>query len=495
MEVFFSYAHEDEKLQAALIKHLALLPIESWHHRQITAGEEWRSEIDTHLKSAQIILLLISSDFLASEYCRDIELQIALKRHERGEARVIPVILRPVDWHDADFGKLAALPSNGQPITIWKNQDEAFTNVARGLRRVIQELQMPQPVDQSVDQLVVEQNSVARIPQLQKISYFSVRLDKSGEVLERPSGSALIFQEDLGEGIFMRMVQIPAGEYTIGSPATEKERLNQERPQYLLTEPESHRWQWQETSVPQAPWRELMVSAGESPKKNELDQERPQHLLTVPEFYLGQTLVTQSQWRVVMGDNPSCFTGDDKLPVDSVSWLDAMNFCQKLSQKTGRFYQLPSEAQWEYACRANSSTPFSFGETITPSVVNYDGNFPYANAAPGEFRSKTTPVGSFSANLFGLYDMHGNLCEWCLDEWINNYNDVFVDGSARGDINSRSSDRKRLLRGGSWFNVAMCCRSAVRGYYAASYRNFYVGFRVVIAPASTPSSQNLQMGI
>ncbi len=453
MEVFFSYAHEDEKLQAALIKHLTLLPIESWHDRQITAGEEWRSAIDTHLKSAQIILLLISSDFLASEYCRDIELQLALQRHEKGEARVIPIILRPVDWHDADFGKLAALPSNGQPITTWKDQDEAFTNVAKGLRQVIQELQKQQPVARSVDRLVVGEkignvidrpNLVGGIPPLQKISYVSVRLDQSGKVLEQPSGSALIFQEDLGEGVFMRMVQIPAGQFTLGSPATEKERRN---------------------------------------------NEGPQHLLTVPEFYFGQTLVTKAQWQAVMTDNPSHFTGNDKFPVDSVSWLDAQDFCHKLSQKTGRLYQLPSEAQWEYACRAGSLTPFSFGETITPSVVNYNGKYPYADAAQGEFQWNK-PLVSFPPNLFGLYDMHGNLWEWCLDEWINNYNDVFVDGSARGNINSLGSDRKRLLRGGSLTNDASSCRSARRHKNAASYRSLFVGFRVVASPANTLSSQN-----
>jgi formylglycine-generating enzyme required for sulfatase activity len=437
MEVFFSYAHEDEKLQAALIKHLALLPIESWHDRRITAGEEWRSEIDTHLKSAQIILLLISSDFLASEYCLDIELKLSLQRHERGEARVIPVMLRPVDWHDADFGKLAALPSNGQPITTWKNQDEAFTNVAKGLRQVIQELQR-QPlvarVDQNTNNVIERPNLVVGIPPLQKISYVSVRLDRSGRALDKTSGSALIFQEDLGEGVSMRMLQIPAGEFTLGSPATEKERL---------------------------------------------DSEGPQHLLKMPEFYLGQTLVTQAQWRAVMGNNPSHFTGNDRLPVDSVTWLDAMNFCQKLRQNTGRAYQLPSEAQWEYACRAGSSTPFSCGETITPAVANYDGNFPYVDAAQGDFRRKTTPVGSFPANLFGLYDMHGNLWEWCLDEWIDNYNDVFVDGSARGDINLQNSDKKRPLRGGSWSAFARFCRSADRNYNAASNGNYLVGFRVM----------------
>ncbi len=145
MEVFFSYAHEDEALRDELAKHLKLLErqgvIKAWHDRQITAGEEWKSAIDSHLESANIILLLVSADFLASDYCYDIELKRALERHDRHEARVIPVILRSVDWHGSPFGKLAALPKDGKAITSWQNEDEAFTNVVKGLRRVIDNLQ------------------------------------------------------------------------------------------------------------------------------------------------------------------------------------------------------------------------------------------------------------------------------------------------------------------------------------------------------------------
>jgi TIR domain len=145
MEVFFSYAHEDEALRDKLAKHLKLLErqgvIKAWHDRNITAGEEWKDAIDNHLESANIILLLVSSDFLASDYCYDIELKRALERHESNQARVIPVILRSVDWQRSPFGKLAALPKDGKAITSWQNEDEAFTDVVKGLRRVIDNLQ------------------------------------------------------------------------------------------------------------------------------------------------------------------------------------------------------------------------------------------------------------------------------------------------------------------------------------------------------------------
>jgi eukaryotic-like serine/threonine-protein kinase len=278
-------------------------------------------------------------------------------------------------------------------------------------------------------------------PQLTKIQFTSVKLDNQGEIFDKPVARADIFTEDLGNGVGLTMVKIPAGKFLMGSPESEQDRSS--------------------------------------------NNETPQHLVSVPEFYLGQTLVTQSQWLAIMDNNPADFQGNDQLPVEQVSWLDAMDFCQKLSQKTGRIYRVPSEAEWEYACRAGTTTPFAFGETITPAVVNYDGNYPYEGAAKGNSRQKTTPIGSFPPNQFGLYDLHGNLDEWCLDEWVDNYHGAPNDGSARGDISSRSGDKQRLLRGGSWVCGASGCTSTSRFYYTASIRTFHIGVRVVCVPSST----------
>src|SRR5262245_20803108 len=148
VEVFFSYSHKDEDLQNELSKHLALLKrqrvITAWHDRRIGAGKEWKNEIDEHLNTADIILLLVSSDFLASDYCYDVEVETAMKRHEEGEARVIPVILRPVDLKGAPFGKLQALPRDARPVTDWSNRDEAFLNVAQGIRDAAEKLFLSQ---------------------------------------------------------------------------------------------------------------------------------------------------------------------------------------------------------------------------------------------------------------------------------------------------------------------------------------------------------------
>jgi internalin A len=144
IELFYSYSHKDEELRDELENHLALLKrrdvIRGWHDRRITAGKEWADQIDGRLKSADVILLLVSADFLASDYCYDVEMQRAMERHAAGEAVVIPVILREVDWHSALFGKLQALPKDGKPVTSWSNRDEAFTDIARGIRRAVEQL-------------------------------------------------------------------------------------------------------------------------------------------------------------------------------------------------------------------------------------------------------------------------------------------------------------------------------------------------------------------
>jgi hypothetical protein len=147
IEVFYSYSHEDEALRDELNKHLALLKrqgvIRDWHDRRIAAGTEWSGQIDEHVNSAGVILLMVSADFMASDYCWDVEMTRAMERHEAGEAVVIPIIVRAVDWHSAPFGKLQALPKNAKPVTSWPNRDEAFADIAKGIRGAVERLANP----------------------------------------------------------------------------------------------------------------------------------------------------------------------------------------------------------------------------------------------------------------------------------------------------------------------------------------------------------------
>ena len=162
----------------------------------------------------------------------------------------------------------------------------------------------------------------------------------------------------------------------------------------------------------------------------------------------------------------------------SVSWDDCVQFCKKLSSKLGKNIRLPSEAEWEYACRANTTTPFHFEETISTDLVNYSGKYFFSDKQTSEYRQKTVDVGSFSPNAFGLYDMHGNVCEWCSDRWHENYNDAPKNGSS---WETGTVDHLRVMRGGSWDNNAFGCRSANRGRKNAGNRNNYIGFRLVVS--------------
>ena len=155
-----------------------------------------------------------------------------------------------------------------------------------------------------------------------------------------------------------------------------------------------------------------------------------------------------------------------------------MEFCKKLSNKLGKNIRLPSEAEWEYACRANTTTPFHFGAAITTHSVNYDGNYSYGDALKGEYRQKTVDVDSFSPNSWGLYQMHGNVWEWCNDRWHENYNDAPKNGSSWETV---TVDNIRVIRGGSWYSNAFNCRSAYRNVVNAVDRGNNLGFRLVVS--------------
>jgi formylglycine-generating enzyme required for sulfatase activity len=252
--------------------------------------------------------------------------------------------------------------------------------------------------------------------------------------VEEMAPQASSFQADLGSDISLDMVHIPGGEFMMGSPQTETGRH---------------------------------------------DREGPQHEVTVPNLYMGKYPVTQAQWRAVslrdrvqreLKPHPSEFNGDN-LPVEQVTWFEAVEFCDRLSKHTGYDYRLPSEAEWAYACRARTTSPYSFGDTISTDQVNYDAHY-----------KRTTEVGRFPPNAFGLFDMHGNVWEWCLDHWHNTYEGAPMDGSAW--IEGGDSSR-RVLRGGAWVSHPRDCRSAYRNDNFPDLREYYNGFRVVCSAPRT----------
>jgi len=209
------------------------------------------------------------------------------------------------------------------------------------------------------------------------------------------------------------------------------------------------------------------------------DKDEDQHKVKITQaFYMQTTEVTQKQWKAVMRENPSRFKkcGPD-CPVENVSWEDVDKFIIKLNRmlKTDK-YRLPTEAEWEYACRAGTTTPFSFGQCLTSRQANFDNTHPMTGCPKGSYEEKPVPVASFAPNAWGLYDMHGNVWEWCQDWKIK-----YPLGPVR-DSSDMSSKKHRVTRGGSWYNEARDCRSANRGSGAPDYYNHNLGFRLVKNP-------------
>jgi formylglycine-generating enzyme required for sulfatase activity len=228
----------------------------------------------------------------------------------------------------------------------------------------------------------------------------------------------------------------------------------------------------------------LMGSPENEPDRS--NRESPQHEVTVAPFFMGAYPITQRQWRVVadfpqvereLDPAPSRFKRLNR-PVERVSWYDAVEFCARLSDFTGHQYRLPSEAEWEYACRGGTTTPFHFGETISSELANYNANSAYNGGPIGEYQEKTTSIDYFGiANSFGLTDMHGNVREWCQDHWHKDYMNAPTDGDVWLTIDD---DSERVLRGGGWSFEPDKCRSASRGSHKGVLRS-NIGLRVVFS--------------
>ncbi|MEA5503420.1 SUMF1/EgtB/PvdO family nonheme iron enzyme [Halotia wernerae UHCC 0503] len=285
---------------------------------------------------------------------------------------------------------------------------------------------------------------------VQTLIFQVVTVDTQGQLANCYGSEAHYFQEEL-ENVALDMIILPGGVFLMGSQEAEQGR-------------ESH--------------------------------EEPQHQVTIEPFCMGRFTITQAQWRAIanlptihrsLNPDPAHTKGENQ-PVEQVSWHDASEFCARLTKLTRRDYRLPSEAEWEYACRARTTTPFHFGETITPELANYDGNYIYNLEPVGQYRQRTVPVGSFQvANAFGLCDMHGNVWEWCADAWHDNYQEAPCDGSV---WEQAELQEHRLLRGGSWYCLPSLCRAAQRHWDKADHGGSGIGFRVVCSSARQGAGEN-----
>ena len=343
------------------------------------------------------------------------------------------------------------LPKDGKPVTQWKDNASAFYDIEQGIRKVIDTFSAENfSVDDDIGPIKQPIRDSAETEyqphELQAFEFEVATLNDEGQEVNRTRQKAQYFRENLGQDVWLDMVSIPGGSFLMGSPSSDGD-----------------------------------------------GDEKPQHQVTVQPFFMGKFPVTQAQWRVVAAMQkvgrelelePSHFK-DPRKPVESVSWYDAAEFCQRLERHTGRAYWLPSEAEWEYACRAGTTTLFHFGPAISRKFVNCKRNLGMLLVTlPADVvgvGGSTTEVGSFNvANRFGLYDMHGNVWEWCADHWHRNYEGAPTDDTAWLSSNESSN---RLLRGGSWYYNPWDCRSANRSVNHPDVRFDHIGFRVVCSVA------------
>jgi formylglycine-generating enzyme required for sulfatase activity len=258
----------------------------------------------------------------------------------------------------------------------------------------------------------------------------TVRVDDTGAVVARETAAVGSFAERLDDDAAIVMRRVPAGFFVMGS----------------------------------------ILSEG-------FPDEKPQRQVSVPAFCLGRITVTQRQWNAVMRLPLPCRAKGPDMPLDRVNWFQAAEFCARLSKLTGRSYRLPSEAEWEYACRAGTTTPFSFGPTLTTDLADYVGRHRYAGEAAGVYRGGTVAGGSLPPNRFGLHEMHGNLFEWCADAWHDDY----TGAPTRGEAWTGGGSSAHVLRGGSWHDPPNLCRSAARLKSDPNEGEDYFGFRVALS--------------
>jgi formylglycine-generating enzyme required for sulfatase activity len=472
-QLFISYSHVDrgwvERLQTMIRPLVRSEALRLWDDSQIPPGAKWKVEIEKALASAKVALLLVSDDFLASEFVINKELPPLLRAAEAEGLCILWVCLGPCFYEATPIHEYQAVLPPGEPLEAMGlvQQKMALKTIAWAIRDALSsEVAAAQVPPTPVSPAQVQPRPVpapspapssAAAPaatdssRLQPFATSTCLLRQEGGRwrVERRPLQVEGYREALGQGAALTMVKIPAGTFLMGSPEDEPAR-----------------------SV----------------------AEGPQHVVTLDSFFMAQTPITQAQWKVVadwekverdLVSDPSDFKGANR-PVERVCWFDAQEFCRRLSQRTGQRYRLPSEAQWEYACRAGSTTPFWFGETLTTEVSNHDGNhtyghFPYGLGSKGIYRKQTTEVASFPANGWGLHDMHGNVWEWCEDHSHDSYN------SAPGDdqpwlIPAATDYEPRLLRGGSWQDFPMYCRSAFRNLGGRKAPGLNFGFRVVCLP-------------
>lgn len=418
-QIFISYAREDFQHARELYQRLKAQGFRPWMDKvDLLAGQPWQPALERAMRESDFFVLLLSRNSVKKRGFVQREIRTALDLWEdklADDIFLIPIMLEAMAWEE-----VPEAISKFQWVELF--EDDGWERLARSLEYGIEK----RGIQPKAPKQIIQPAPAARVEPPAIVQPAQTPAARPVAPPPKPAAPEKIvlaaqFSENLN-GVPLEMILVPGGKFLMGSaPGTGN------------------------------------------------DSERPQHEITVPAFYCAKYQVTQAQWQALMGGNPSYFKGDLKRPVEQISWEDAQAFCKKLSGLTSKAYRLPSEAEWEYACRAGTTGDYA-GEL--EAMAWY-----WENAS-----NTTHPVGQKQANKFGLYDMQGNVWEWCEDVWHADYKGAPTDGSAwlsGGDSNYR------VLRGGSFVISEANVRSAFRNRVEPGDRGNLIGLRVVVS-ARTP---------
>jgi len=528
------------KKQLAIFEKKGLLQI--WSDGKILAGEHWDKSIKTQLEHAEIILLFISVDFINSDYIEKTELQAALQRHRDGHATLIPIIVRPCHWAEYfDIGQFQALPSKARPIlsSHFPHLEEAFFEIASGVKKTAEDFLVKKIAAdyRAEEEAIAQKEAVEKSDRQAAAAKLLKSKDEGAWKTASHTDDPEAYEDYLRMGYTLheaeaheRISELEAAaakqraeqktkeKAAAAKKAKEEEekRQHEEAKRKRLAdlaalaaearrakeaedqrakeaeaqrakeaalknarEAKARKQREEEEAAQKAkaadPFHNLMIpikggtfDMGDTFGDGDAS-EKPIHKVTVPDFHLCKYPVTQAQWKKIMGDNPASFKGDD-LPVEQVNWDDAQAFLKKLNEKTGKKYRLPSEAEWEYAAKGgNQSKGFKYaGGNDLKEVGWYSENS----------GSKTHSVGQKIPNELGLYDMSGNVWEWCEDDWHIDYEGAPTIGLAWVDS---PQALHRVIRGGGCFGYAQYCRAAYRATSPPASRGAHLGFRLALS--------------
>jgi len=452
-QIFISYAHEDTARVKVIYERLQSAGYQPWLDREhIIPGQRWEPVIKEALKRSAFVLVCLSETSINKRGFLQKEIKQALEHAD--EKLEDDVFLIPARLDDC-----AVPESLGEIQWVDLFLDHGFDDLLRGLEFQLQRLQRrPPPGVRTPAPDPVKSPSYISAPLSspvnpgERVKFTTVRLDESGKIVERREQERPLIVEDLG-GVRIELVEIPGGEFWMGSPGADTK----------IAYTEALRWY-------------------KSAKESWYQVETPRHRVRVSSFAMGRYPVTQEEWLEVMGDLPEMEHSlrGDRRPVVNVSWEEAGQFCRELTRRSGNEYRLPTEAEWEYAARAGTTTAYWCGPVLVPEVANYSWSHPFGAVSPASQLGRTWEVGSSGyANPFGLADVHGNVWEWCSDWYGEKY---YAECHAKGVVDHPTGPGRgscRVIRGGGWYFYAVNCRSAYRSRIVPGDRHDFLGFRLV----------------